>query len=326
MIEIKNYEKSYDQNIQSLVRRQYEEEQVWCKGELPQFLEEEWYDCFSYIKKKNIGKLALEDGTLVGFLLFDQPYEDSLGKVKGVYSPFGCNAFLGSNPSKTASLLFQETAKELIKDGVCGYAISYYAHEKDAAQSLILNGFGIRCSDAILNFATYKTEIPTNTEFLCTELTGKERRKIHELRCQLVRHLADAPVFLYTDIAYFNKWYEDENKRVFVIKDQEELIGFMAISDDAETYMTRHPKMVSICGMYVKKEYREKKVAKKLLDYVVAICKEEGFEYLGVDCETLNPTALRFWGKYFTNYTYSYHRRIDERCIGYLDFLEKEWG
>ena len=31
------------------------------------------------------------------------------------------------------------------------------------------------------------------------------------------------------------------------------------------------------------------------------------------DCETLNPTALNFWGKYFDPYTYSFARRIDER-------------
>ena len=33
-----------------------------------------------------------------------------------------------------------------------------------------------------------------------------------------------------------------------------------------------------------------------------------------VDCETLNPTALRFRGKYFVPFTYSFCRRIDERC------------
>ena len=47
------------------------------------------------------------------------------------------------------------------------------------------------------------------------------------------------------------------------------------------------------------------------------VCENEGKEYLGVDYETLNPTALRFWDKYFQNYTYSYVRRIDERLADY---------
>lgn len=49
-------------------------------------------------------------------------------------------------------------------------------------------------------------------------------------------------------------------------------------------------------------------------------------EYLTAGCETLNPNALRFWGKHFKNYMYSYHRRMDERVIGYDSYLEKEWG
>ena len=32
--------------------------------------------------------------------------------------------------------------------------------------------------------------------------------------------------------------------------------------------------------------------------------------------ETLNPTALNFWGKHFDHYTYSFARRIDERIGG----------
>ena len=46
-------------------------------------------------------------------------------------------------------------------------------------------------------------------------------------------------------------------------------------------------------------------------------------KYIGVDCETLNPTALRFWNKYFDSYTYSYARRIDERVVGHDEYIRK---
>lgn len=45
------------------------------------------------------------------------------------------------------------------------------------------------------------------------------------------------------------------------------------------------------------------------------MAQERGKTYLGVDYETVNPTALHFWTKYFTPYTYSYIRRIDERVV-----------
>ena len=45
--------------------------------------------------------------------------------------------------------------------------------------------------------------------------------------------------------------------------------------------------------------------------FVVTVLKEEGFEYLGVDFESYNPTANRFWNKYFAEYTNSVTRRIE---------------
>ena len=59
--------------------------------------------------------------------------------------------------------------------------------------------------------------------------------------------------------------------------------------------------------------HRGSGVYDSLLAFVIDTLKHEDYKRLGVDCETLNPTALRFWGKYFSVYTYGLIRRIDER-------------
>jgi hypothetical protein len=51
------------------------------------------------------------------------------------------------------------------------------------------------------------------------------------------------------------------------------------------------------------------------LNYVITQLKSEGFESLGVDFEGFNPTASGFWLKYFTAYTNSVTRRIDECAL-----------
>lgn len=56
---------------------------------------------------------------------------------------------------------------------------------------------------------------------------------------------------------------------------------------------------------------------RQLLDADVEMCIKEGKSYMGVDYETINPTALRFWTKYFAPYTYSFIRRMDERIYQY---------
>lgn len=74
--------------------------------------------------------------------------------------------------------------------------------------------------------------------------------------------------------------------------------------------------MLNICGTYVEEQYRNSSVAQELLLlFTMKKLSDEGLKYLGVDCETLNPTALRFWTKHFEAYTYSFVRQIDERII-----------
>jgi len=43
--------------------------------------------------------------------------------------------------------------------------------------------------------------------------------------------------------------------------------------------------------------------------------KSLGYTRLGVDYESINPSGSGFWLKYFTAYTHSVVRRIDETAI-----------
>jgi GNAT superfamily N-acetyltransferase len=73
--------------------------------------------------------------------------------------------------------------------------------------------------------------------------------------------------------------------------------------------------MKNICGAYCLQEYRGKGIFQGLLNYAITTLKAEGFETLGVDFESFNPTASGFWLKYFTAYTSNVVRRIDECAL-----------
>ncbi|SEL41337.1 Acetyltransferase (GNAT) family protein [Ruminococcus albus] len=102
---------------------------------------------------------------------------------------------------------------------------------------------------------------------------------------------------------------------MFAAEADGEIIGFISLEDEAENFITRHNTMKNICGAYFDEKYRGKGTAQGLLGFIIETLKAEGVTHLGVDCETLNPTALNFWGKYFGPYTYSFARRIDERIV-----------
>ena len=276
--------------------------------------------------RKNYGVAAMIEGKMAGYLAFTRPIEGFFGICRGAYSPLGGSAFLGNDRGKLCSKLLAAAMELLMKEAqVTSFALSRYADDPFVDRSLVLNGFGIRCSDAVMNLNEFKIRDTFQGDITFTELIDDEKRGILDLRYGLVNHLLDSPVFYPTDIRQYMMQFPGEKTRVFAALRTDEVIGFLSIQYEGENFISETNSMINICGAFVKEEYRGKHVAGDLLSYVCDVCKREGFQYLGVDCETLNPTALRFWGKYFKNYTYSYHRRIDERVIGYEAYLKKEW-
>ena len=71
----------------------------------------------------------------------------------------------------------------------------------------------------------------------------------------------------------------------------------------------------SIVCFEISPEYRGKGVYQNLLNFIMSKLKAEGYVRLGVDFESINPTAWGFWLKHFTAYTHSVVRRADEYAL-----------
>lgn len=272
------------------------------------------------------GLVACEDDKVIGYLVFKGPWDGFFGNCKGAFSPLEGSAFSGKDRGKLSSQLLSAVTELMVKeDEVTSFALCRYANDTDVAKAMVLNGFGIRCSDSIMKLSERKRREYENQNLTFMELKHEDKGLILDSRYGLVKHLLKAPVYYPTYIEGYMEWFSKEEIRVFVAREHEEIVGFVSFQEEGENFITESDKMKNICGAFVKEEYRGKHVADDLLSYICNVCESEGMEYLGVDCETLNPTALRFWGKYFDHYTYSYHRRIDERVIGYDSYLEREW-
>lgn len=324
-MEIRSIE-TYD--LAQAVRLALEEYQEECRA-CPQLIQEDFEktleDKLSEWFKTPYGKAAFEDGRMVGYLLFQGPWEGFFGEVKGAFSPLGGSAFRGSDRNRLASRLFEAAAIKLAEDEVFCMGVSRYAHADEANISFIMNGFGIRCSDAILDLESADQVNTGDYAFQIEELIGSEKRQVWHLKLDLVRHLADSPVFFPTPAAHIESWFSRDDIRVFAAKDGARMIGSMAFTGEGETFVSEHPKIANICMAYVDEAYRKTGAANQLLAHVLKVAKEAGMTHLGVDYETINPTALHFWTKHFEPYTYSYVRRLDERVLGYLAYLD-QWA
>lgn len=317
------FEKFTEKHINEAVNLalcELEEEKKHCHDLPEDNFSEKLTGILQWLSGQPFGKAAICDGKLVGYLLFAGPWDGFFGEVKGVFSPLGGSAFSYKyeNRGRIASMLFERVATDFVKSGVYSCALSRYAHDEEIATSFVMNGFGIRCCDAVREVSNIKSQ-NISDNVIYEELPADKFRLVEHLQRGLENHLTKAPVFFPPDENGFESWFENwikrETMRIFTAKTNGEIIGFISIDDSAENFLTEYGKMKNICGAFFDEKYRGNGVAQALLAHICDTLNAENISHLGVDYETLNPTALNFWGKFFTPYTYSFARRIDERCI-----------
>jgi GNAT superfamily N-acetyltransferase len=152
------------------------------------------------------------------------------------------------------------------------------------------------------------------------ELVKADVEKIRAMRKLHAVHLGESPSFMRSSPEDVQNWLdraEKRNSRLFTAAQRTGTqgntpIAYLEVVDDGENFATEIKGMKNICGAFCLPEYRGKGVFQGLLNYAITQMKAEGFESLGVDFESFNPTASGFWLKYFTAYINSVVRRIDE--------------
>lgn len=316
-MEFRKLELKYIDDAVELAMKEYKNECINNKQLLVKNYRAKLRELIVDIFSSKYGLLAIQDEELVGYLVFWGGFQGQFGNVKGSFSPLFGSAFGGRNRKKTASLLFEYVSKLMIKDGIFSFAICKYAHDKEIIESFILNGFGIRCSDAIKKL-TNLDEAKINSGCRYEEISYEKSSELLNLINGLSKHMNGSPIYMpasYLTADEFAVKCEERKNRFFAAYNDNRPVGYIEVCEKAETFISEDEEVLNICGTYVEEQYRNSTVAQELLLFTIKKLSDEGLKYLGVDCETLNPTALRFWTKYFEAYTYSFVRRIDERII-----------
>ena len=109
----------------------------------------------------------------------------------------------------------------------------------------------------------------------------------------------------------FQQMNDKQKPRYFAAKANGALVAYMKLSKKGEIFLSDQADMMNICGAFLLPEFRGKGMYSAFLGYVASILAREGYQRIGVDFESFNPTARGFWLKHFTAYTNSVVRRID---------------
>jgi GNAT superfamily N-acetyltransferase len=259
------------------------------------------------------GVAAIDGGRLVGYLAFHGPYAGFWGNGNGCFSPLHGLAVAGPDRARLTSLLFQHAAAPLVAEGADTFAITTWHHDAEVASGLALDGFGMRCTDAIRAIDP-PLEIEPIPGVTCREVHWQDAGFLLPLLNGLVRHLRSSPAFVaaseFTPEQFADR-RERRKTRFFVAEVAGEPVGYLEVTDDGENVLTTAPDMRNICGAYLAEGHRGQGIYDNLLAFTLDTLRAEGARRVGVDFETMNPTALGFWTKHFDRYTTSFARRID---------------
>ncbi len=265
-----------------------------------------------------MGVAALEDGRMAGFLCAFGPFDNAFRStdVKGVFSPMGGNAALPENRSRIYAAMYQAAAERWVKAGAVSHALCLYSGDEEVQRLFFRYGFGQRCADAIRPMLPL--EGPSLSGYRFAELAPRELGLVYPLEMALYDHYCSSPFFMNrtpdTPEQFLRTAGEDE-ARYFGAFQQEKLCAYVKVSATGETLIAAGRQYRHVNGAYCLPEHRGQGLYPGLLNFAIRSLAPMGYTLLGVDYESINPTALHFWGKHFDAYTCSVVRRIDERIL-----------
>lgn len=267
-----------------------------------------------------LGVAAMENGRMTGYMGAYGPFHGMFGtwgtvyqeQFVGVFSPVQAHGVSDDAPPRTWQRLYQAAAAKWQRAGALYHAIALYEHDEAAKRELFRYSFGQRCADSIRRVEPLQLEKIAGVT--CCELPKGSGEMVRTLRWELDEHLCQSPCFMARTEEGRREWLDavkHRDSRLFAAMAEEQIIAFIEVCADGENFITEHPDMLNICGAYCEKAWRGSGVSQMLLDHVLRTLEHEGARWLGVDYETMNPTAAGFWEKYFQPYTASVVRRID---------------
>lgn len=269
------------------------------------------------VLENGLAVAALEGGELLGFLGCSSPWEGAFGQVRGTFSPIHAHASVTQDRARIYDLLYQAASAKWVANGALSHAVGLYAHDPAALGSFFDNGFGIRTIDAVRDVSPIE---PPNLDGVTIRQVGAaDAEEIAPLHEGLIAHLRQPPMFMPLTVAaspeVMARWI-DEGRYLFVAAfNHERPIAYLRWEASGENFATEDPGMMSITAAYALPEVRGTGVATAVLAWLIDWLRDNGYERCGVDFESFNYTARRFWLKHFTAYTMGLVRRIDERIV-----------
>jgi len=214
--------------------------------------------------------------------------------------------------------LYKHAADLWVKNCCYTHAITLFPHNKETVDIWYWLGFGLRCVDAIRKSMPIPINVK-NPTMCIKKATLDDIPSIADIHFEHGQYYSKSPIFMpgmetEDSTKYLTNWFKEENRHLWIAYEGDKALGYMKIQPQrAETFVSEHKDVMNIKGAYVLPKERNSGVGALLLGEIQNWLIENGYPLCAVDFESINPSGSNFWTKYFTPYTHSVVRRIDER-------------
>jgi len=261
-----------------------------------------------------LGVAALEDGKLAGFLA-GMAVGELFGSSRGIYVPLYAHGAAGLDRGRLYQRMYAAASDIWVEKGHLSHVITLHAHDSVAVDAWFWQDFGLRCVDSIRPLIDV---LPQGAGvYDIRRIMPGEASTILESHKEHWRYYKNAPMFMlvHEDVSLngLEDWLNEKDHYLWAAFENQMPVAYMQLRHGGETFVSDDEKSMNICGAYVKPGQRKSGYGTALLQTIVHWMRENSFERLGVDFESFNIEGSRFWQKYFTPFTYSLTRRIDER-------------
>lgn len=316
---IVDFKQEHIEEASLLAMSNYNEERIYVTG-LPEVSQIPDLQSFA---DNGLGVAAFENQKLIGFLCGCSPFEHAFNTAAaGIFSPVHAHAAVKENRPRLYRLMYQRAAEKWVEHKIASHAVSLYAHDRDGISAFFTCGFGLRCVDAVRPMKPISIAVPLSVTapdgLSFSELEKESQNKVRNLRRMLLDHMGKSPCFMYLSPEEADQRLtriESGDSRIFAATCGGSVAACLELSDSAETFVSETDGISNISGAFCLPQYRGKGIYQRLLNHVIEVLKSEGQTHLGVDYESINPTAAYFWPKYFEPYTSGLVRRIDECAV-----------
>ena len=274
---------------------------------------------------EGLGALALQNGTLAGFLAFCAPFDTGKNGMRGATAPLSGYAAAGDARGALLARLFTFAADSLCRNYAESLRVSVYAHDRAALEVFLMSAFSMDTTD-VVRPADAPVPAQPQTGITFRELSKPEllqyRADLIALYRALINHLRQSPVFYHCRgflpiETRFEDFLSDE-MQIFAAFDGERLIGMVDAEQTDIDFAASDAAARGLGDLFLAPEYRGRGIGPALLQFACRSLARDGFRRLFVTHGTINPTARGFWDRYFTNYAFTMTRHIDPTMLGVI--------